>query len=83
TGYADRVFKRIVAGEGRLSDLDLFYELASNFEWTTICPLATAAAWPIKSFVSKFRDHFDKYLEQSTRKDAERELTAQRPGAFM
>ncbi|MDA3961570.1 MAG: NADH-quinone oxidoreductase subunit NuoF [Planctomycetota bacterium] len=83
TGYADRVFQRIVAGEGRAGDVDMFFDLAANFEWTTICPLATADAWAIKSFVSKFREHFDKYIDASSRKADERELADLRPGGFM
>ena len=83
TGYADRVFKRIVAGHGKQGDVDLFFDLAANFEWTTICPLATADAWAIKSFVTKFREHFDAYIDKSDNKDAQRELAHLKPGGFM
>ena len=81
TGYAERVFKQILAGKGKAGDVDFFYDLASKFEWTTICPLATADAWSIKSFVSKFREHFDRYLETDASED--RDLVSHRPGAFM
>lgn len=83
TGYADRVFEQIVDGKARDGDLDLFFELAANFEWTTICPLATADAWAIKSFVSKFREYFERYIDRSERKDVDRELVSHRPGGFM
>ena len=63
-GYADRVMKQVIKEDGRDGDVDLICDLASNFEWTTICPLATADAWPIKSFTGKFRSHFDAYIER-------------------
>jgi NADH-quinone oxidoreductase subunit F len=83
TGYANRVLTRVVKGEGEPGDVDLVYDLADNFEWTTICPLATADAWPIKSFIPKFREQFDKYLEGRTAKTSEEEAAAAFPGAFM
>ena len=83
TGYAARVMKKITKGEGDVSDIDLAYDLADNFEWTTICPLATADAWPIKSFITKFRDHFEKVAGQSPAQREEALLNAGFPGAFM
>ena len=83
TGYAARVMKKIVSGNGEVADIDLAYDLADNFEWTTICPLATADAWPIKSFITKFRDHFEKVAGQSPAQREEALLNAGFPGAFM
>jgi len=82
-GYADRVIGKVVEGRGRQGDVDLIRDLAEHFEWTTICPLATADAWSIKSFVDKYREHFDRYLERSPEKDVGRDLATHRPGAFM
>jgi NADH-quinone oxidoreductase subunit F len=83
TGYADRVMRQLLDGNARGGDIDLIHDLADNFEYTTICPLATADAWPIKSFISKFRDRFDAHLARSPRKDEGRELAVLRPGGFM
>ncbi|TVR13464.1 MAG: NADH-quinone oxidoreductase subunit NuoF [Planctomycetota bacterium] len=83
TGYAARVLKQLAAGKGRGEEIDLAYDLADNFEWTTICPLATADAWPIKSFISKFRDHFERALQHTPEQRQEGLLTASFPGAFM
>ncbi len=31
-------------------------------EGTTICVFADAAAWPIQSYITKFRDEFEEYI---------------------
>jgi NADH-quinone oxidoreductase subunit F len=83
TGYADRVLRQVLAGNGLAADVDLIKDLADRFERTTICPLATADAWPIQSFISKFRSYFDACLARSSRKDDTRDLASLQPGAFM
>ena len=83
TGYADRVMKKIMRGDGEQGDVDLIYDLADRFEWTTICPLATADAWSVKSFISKFREYFDKWIPEAAGSAADRDLATHRPGAFM
>ncbi|MDD5360744.1 MAG: NADH-quinone oxidoreductase subunit NuoF [Ignavibacteria bacterium] len=58
TGWLLRVLKRIDAGNGRMSDLDLLTSVAQNIEGNTICALGDAAAWPVKWTVKKFRKDF-------------------------
>ena len=82
TGYAERVLQQVVKGEAHEKDVDLIYDLADRFEWTTICPLATADAWAVKGFISKFREQFDAYAEKSAKKSEERDQQTLRPGAF-
>ncbi len=82
TGYVDRVLDKVVAGKGRDGDIDLIKDLADSYEWTTICAFAPGAAWPVQSFITKFRSHFDKYLARNPEHAHERELVATRPGAF-
>lgn len=55
-GWMLRVLKRIDAGLGRQSDLDLLISVAENIEGNTICALGDAAAWPVKWTIRKFRD---------------------------
>ena len=83
TGYADRVLRNVEAGKGKDGDIDLLRDLADNFEYSTICALATADAWPIKSFTLKFRPAFDAYLAKNPDRAKPRELTALEPAAFM
>jgi NADH-quinone oxidoreductase subunit F len=82
TGYADRILKAIVKGQGRDGDLDTMLDLAANFSYTTICPLAIADAWPIENFIGKFRPEFDALLAANPEHGAPRVTSDFRPGAF-
>jgi NADH-quinone oxidoreductase subunit F len=56
--WLEKIFKRINAGEGEPSDLDLLESLWPSIEGRTICALADAAVWPLRSIVKKFRGEF-------------------------
>jgi NADH-quinone oxidoreductase subunit F len=64
TGWMAQILTRLHRGQGSLQDIDLLYDLAVNMEGRTICPLADAAAMPVKSFVSKFREEFEAHVEK-------------------
>ena len=55
TGWLTRMLRRILAGQGRYSDLDLLVQVANQIEGHTICALGDAAAWPVQSFLRHFR----------------------------
>jgi NADH-quinone oxidoreductase subunit F len=59
TGWAAKILKKITAGAGSRSDIDLLLKVADMMEGKTICPLADADVMPIRSFVTKFRDEFE------------------------
>jgi NADH-quinone oxidoreductase subunit F len=62
TGWVRKIVSRIKAGNGRMEDIDKLWEVADNYEGMggkTICALADAAAWPVKSYVEKFREEFE------------------------
>jgi len=59
TGWMNRVVRRILAGKGQQSDLDLLVGVANQIEGHTICALGDAAAWPVQSFVRRFRHEFE------------------------
>jgi NADH-quinone oxidoreductase subunit F len=63
TGWLERMLDRIEAGRGRPEDIDLLVSVANNIEGNTICALGDAAAWPVQSFVRKFRDEFVAHVE--------------------
>lgn len=54
--------KAIPQGGACSSDIDLLYDIASNIENNTVCALGDACAWPIKGFINKFRDEFEKHV---------------------
>jgi NADH-quinone oxidoreductase subunit F len=59
TGWLEKILKRIIAGKGSVSDLDLLITVANQIEGNTICALGEAAAWPVKFMVERFRDYFE------------------------
>ncbi len=59
TGWMEKILKRVAAGDGTSKDLDTLVSVASNIEGNTICALGDAAAWPVRGFVTKFRDEFE------------------------
>ncbi len=67
TGWMEKILLRIGAGEATSKDLDLLVSVAENIESRTICALGDAAAWPVKGFVTKFRDEFERSIQQHRR----------------
>jgi NADH-quinone oxidoreductase subunit F len=59
TGWAYRILRRVEGGGGKPHDLDDLLVIAGNMEGKTICVFADAAAWPIQSYITKFRDEFE------------------------
>lgn len=67
TGWLDKMLRKIIAGEAKVSELDLVLNVAKNMMGRTICALSDAAALPAISFVTKFRDEFEQYLRSGKR----------------
>lgn len=76
TTWLERILSRIIAGEGRPSDLALLLEVSENISpgiaWppkqTTICPLGPSAVSPIASSIDRFRSEFEDYITLSDRR---------------
>jgi len=62
TGWVHRIMRRITEGRGQLEDLDELLAVAADMEGKTICVFADAAAWPVQSYITKFRDEFEEYI---------------------
>jgi NADH-quinone oxidoreductase subunit F len=62
TGWVHRIVGRIAAGRGRLQDLDDLLDIARGMEGKTICVFADAAAWPVQSYITKFRSEFEEHI---------------------
>ena len=60
-GWKKSLF-RIENGDATSKDLDLLVSIASNIEGRTVCALGDAAAWPIRGFITKFRQEFEKRI---------------------
>ena len=59
TGWLYRVIRRINKGSGKPEDLELLTDMASKIQGRTICALGDAAAMPVESFVTRFKNEFE------------------------
>jgi NADH-quinone oxidoreductase subunit F len=66
TGWVYRILRRISEGKGRLQDLDDLLAIARDMEGKTICVFADAAAWPVQSYITKFREEFEEHIRTGT-----------------
>ena len=62
TGWVHRILRRIIDGRGSVQDLDDLLAIAGDMEGNTICVFADAAAWPVQSYINKFRHEFEEYI---------------------
>lgn len=67
TGWVHRIMRRISQGEGRFQDLDDLLGIARDMEGKTICVFADAAAWPVQSYITKFRAEFEEHIRSERR----------------
>lgn len=68
TGWLNKIVHSILEGRGRLQDIELLLKVADNMKGRTICALSDAAALPVLSFVTKFRDEFEFYVREGRSK---------------
>ena len=62
TGWMEKILHRILEGHGKMSDVDLLWDIQSKIEGKTICPLGEAAAWPVAAAIRHFRPEFEEYI---------------------
>jgi NADH-quinone oxidoreductase subunit F len=56
-----KITDRIANGRGHPDDVGLLTNIADNIAGRTICAFGEACAWPVQSFVGKFRDEFESH----------------------
>src|ERR1044072_4341317 len=59
TGWMEKILRNIENGKGKMSDVDLLWDIQRKIEGNTICPLGDAAAWPVAAAIRHFRDEFE------------------------
>jgi len=59
TGWMEKILLSIESGNGKMSDIDLLWDIQRKIEGNTICPLGDAAAWPVAASIRHFRDEFE------------------------
>jgi NADH-quinone oxidoreductase subunit F len=82
TGWLENILKRIIAGKGSTSDLDLLITVANQIEGNTICALGEAAAWPVKFMVERFRDYFEARVSKEISLPVANKVHSMRETAF-
>lgn len=63
TGWLYRIIHRIETGKGRPEDLELLETISNNMAGRTICVLADAAVFPVRSFLKYFRHEFEYHID--------------------
>ncbi|MBP6346130.1 NADH-quinone oxidoreductase subunit NuoF [Neisseriaceae bacterium CLB008] len=63
TGWLYKVVHRIENGLGRPEDLELLASVGDNMAGRTICALADAAVFPVRSFTKHFLNEFEHHIE--------------------
>jgi len=57
--WMSKALHRMTHGEGRKADADYLLHIAQNIQGRTICAFGEAAAWPVLSYVKKFKEDFE------------------------
>jgi len=57
--WMSKALHRLTHGRGRSQDADYLLQIAKNIQGRTICAFGEACAWPVLSFVNKFKDEFE------------------------
>jgi NADH-quinone oxidoreductase subunit F len=66
TGWVKKIVTRICEGGGKPGDLEKLVKIANSYEGMgglTICGLSDAAAWPVQSYIKKFREEFEALID--------------------
>jgi NADH-quinone oxidoreductase subunit F len=63
TGWMEKILHKILDGHGKMSDIDLLWDIQTKIEGRTICPLGDAAAWPVAAAIRHFRKEFEEYIQ--------------------
>jgi NADH-quinone oxidoreductase subunit F len=58
----EKILMNIENGKGKMSDIDLLWDIQRKIEGNTICPLGDAAAWPVAAAIRHFRDEFEWHI---------------------
>jgi NADH-quinone oxidoreductase subunit F len=69
TYWIDKVVDRILAGQGKPSDVELIANIARNMQGTTLCALGDFAANPIIHTIKNFPDDFNRHVDPDAQKN--------------
>ena len=58
------LLRRIEAGEATQAELDLLLDVCDRILGNCLCPLGDAAAMPVASYVARFRDEYQRHIDE-------------------
>ena len=64
TRWLVQLLEKIEAGEGTQADLDLVVDVCDRIEGKSLCALGDFAVWCVGSYVEKFRDEFQRHVDE-------------------
>ena len=65
TNWTVKMLERIDAGEATPMDLEIMAQVQTNIIGNCLCVLGDSMAMPIGSMIAKFRDEFERHIEQA------------------
>lgn len=63
TRWMVKIFDRILAGGGRMEDIDLLLDICDQIDGRSYCALGDAAAWPIRASIKHYRHEYEYYIQ--------------------
>jgi len=63
--WMKKILARISEGHGRDTDPELLKDVADKIAGRTICAFGEAAAWPVQSFIAKFKEEFNMRIRRN------------------
>lgn len=57
--WMNKAMHRLNHGHGRKEDAAYLKDIAQNIQGRTVCAFGEASAWPVMSFLNKFKDEFE------------------------
>jgi NADH-quinone oxidoreductase subunit F len=64
TRWMVQLLKKIDDGEASQRELDLLLDVCDRILGNCLCPLGDAAAMPVASYVAKFRDEYQRHIDE-------------------
>jgi NADH-quinone oxidoreductase subunit F len=64
TRWGVDIIRRIEMGEAAQGDLDLLLNVCDRILGKCLCPLGDAMAMPVASYVTRFREEFQRHIDE-------------------
>jgi NADH-quinone oxidoreductase subunit F len=64
TRWGVEIIRRIELGEARQGELDLLLNVCDRILGKCLCPLGDAMAMPVASYVTHFREEFQRHIDE-------------------